>query len=393
MPRKHPPVTEATAKQLYATAVGCAEPDCNAPLYRTEADGIRTLNSRIAHICARSEGGPRWDSQMESSENRSSKNLLLLCIEHADVVDQKALEKRFPVPKLQEWKRSQIADYERVVESGREAGWHLTDDEAAEVVDESERSTNISLTADTIIVGGMGGQPLGAGGGGGVIGTGSLVGGRGGDVQIPKLDGEPGKFPGGGGGGAGALDYQGPWIPHTGSGTAGSGYIAGVDGNPGGDTVFASGDIEIRAKGGTGGLAGTGKRSQTEHLHVSTLLLANYISIDGGLAHMIHGAWQSWNVVLIPTRLTLPIFCVIEAGGADAGEYTIVFEAHSPSGELRARQSIALVVDESAELVRVPYTCALEVEADELGMWRVTARSDTKALGAIDLIVKQPDSP
>jgi hypothetical protein len=116
---------------------------------------------------------------------------------HADLVDQKALEKRFPVPTLQEWKRSQIADYEKVVEPGSEAGWHLTDDEAAEVVDESERSTNISLTADTIIVGGMGGQPLGAGGGGGVVGTGSLVGGKGGDVQIPKLEGEPGKFPGG----------------------------------------------------------------------------------------------------------------------------------------------------------------------------------------------------
>jgi hypothetical protein len=95
----------------------------------------------------------------------------------------------------------------------------------------------------------------------------------------------------------------------------------------------------------------------------------------------------------IPARLTLPVFCVIEAGGADAGEYTIVFEAHSPSGEVRARESIALVVDEPADLVRVPYTCALEVQADELGLWRVTARSDTRALGAIDLMVKQPDTP
>jgi hypothetical protein len=135
---KHPPPTKATANQLYATAIACAFPGCGAPLYRTEFDPP-ALNSRIAHICARAEGGPRWDAGMESEENRSAGSLLVLCIEHAYLIDQKKLVAQYPVEMLQEWKSAQIAAYGRAVEAGRDAGWQLTDDQAAEVVEESER--------------------------------------------------------------------------------------------------------------------------------------------------------------------------------------------------------------------------------------------------------------
>src|ERR1022692_425249 len=96
MSNTHPGVTDATSKELYANALNCAYPGCDRPLYRVNADGSRTLNSRIAHICARQEGGPRWNSAMSSEANRSAGNLLLLCIEHADEIDQPGRVSLYP---------------------------------------------------------------------------------------------------------------------------------------------------------------------------------------------------------------------------------------------------------------------------------------------------------
>jgi hypothetical protein len=56
------PVLESTIKQLYGTATICAYPVCPEPLLRW-INGVETpvLNSRIAHIAAASERGPRCD--------------------------------------------------------------------------------------------------------------------------------------------------------------------------------------------------------------------------------------------------------------------------------------------------------------------------------------------
>lgn len=144
MPVEHPPPTDATAKQLYATAIACAFPDCGAPLYRTEFHPP-ALNSRIAHISARREGGPRWDPGMSPAENRSSENLVVLCIVHADLVDQTKLVAQYPVEMLRKWKSAQIAAYERAAKASRAAGWQLTDDQATEVVEESERRVHVTV--------------------------------------------------------------------------------------------------------------------------------------------------------------------------------------------------------------------------------------------------------
>ncbi|TDY04845.1 hypothetical protein BCL50_3623 [Mycolicibacterium litorale] len=392
-PRSHRPITEATAKELYAHAISCGHPQCNEPLYRDEGSGVRALNSRIAHICARSEGGPRWNPDMPEAENRSASNLVVLCISHADLVDQKQLVAQYPVELLLQWKQAQLDEYTRVVETGRVAGWALTDDEAAEVVEKSERSTTINLTAETIIVGGMGGHLGGAGGGGGVIGSDAATGGTGGDVTI-NLEGQPGQFPGAGGGGGGALDYQGPWLPHTGDGTAGRAHIAGYDGGDGGDTVISIGDREIlRAPGGRGARAGSGERKQTDRLHVSALLPANAVFVDNALAHILYGGWRHVDVIFTPARIEMPMLVVVEAGGVDAGEYTITIDLHSPDGELRLTASLALVIDEPGDLVRVPFQHTWDFQADQLGVWRISVRSETSTLAVYDLMIKQPDAP
>jgi len=115
-------------KQLYGTAGRCAGPACPQLLYRVSGEtGERVLSSRVAHIRARREGGPRWDPLMTEEENRSAENLLLLCEAHASEID--ATSEHYPPELLQEWKQAQLAEY---LELG--ASWLLSDAQAAEVV-------------------------------------------------------------------------------------------------------------------------------------------------------------------------------------------------------------------------------------------------------------------
>ncbi|MFD5506830.1 hypothetical protein ACFWIB_03520 [Streptomyces sp. NPDC127051] len=125
-PVEHSAPTEATVKQLYGTAFRCGKPDCQRPLFRLDNEtGDRTLNSRVAHIHARREGGPRWNRGMSDEANRSGENLLLLCIEHSYEIDDNAA--RFPPEMLREWKVAQLAEHDQIQQS-----WHLSNDEAAE---------------------------------------------------------------------------------------------------------------------------------------------------------------------------------------------------------------------------------------------------------------------
>ena len=51
----------------------CAEPSCRGPLFKVDqASGLHGLNSRVAHIHARQQNGPRWDATMsaEATTNR-----------------------------------------------------------------------------------------------------------------------------------------------------------------------------------------------------------------------------------------------------------------------------------------------------------------------------------
>jgi hypothetical protein len=130
-PIEHRPPTDATIKQLYGTAFRCAEPSCTKPLYRLNNDtGEWILNSRVAHIHARSEHGPRWDPDMSEQANRSADNLLPLCEEHAFEVD--ATPDHFTADLLSGWKKAQLAEALKVGKS-----WPISDAEAAEVVTES----------------------------------------------------------------------------------------------------------------------------------------------------------------------------------------------------------------------------------------------------------------
>ncbi|MEU8001510.1 hypothetical protein AB0B66_10155 [Catellatospora sp. NPDC049111] len=127
-PLEHRKPTDTTVKRLYSTAFGCCKPGCGQPLLRqSDSTDEFLLNSRVAHIHARSEGGPRWDPQMSENDNRSYDNLLLLCIPHATEIDD--TYEHFPPAMLREWKSSAVDEFERT-----RRNWPLDDRQVAEIV-------------------------------------------------------------------------------------------------------------------------------------------------------------------------------------------------------------------------------------------------------------------
>jgi len=130
-PVEHPVPTDATVKQLYGTALRCGRPGCPQRLYRVSETGERVLNSEVAHIHARREGGPRWNPGMSADENRGYDNLILLCRQHASEID--VTPSHFPAELLRDWKRAQVAAQQQAAT----ALAVLSDAEAAAVLRES----------------------------------------------------------------------------------------------------------------------------------------------------------------------------------------------------------------------------------------------------------------
>lgn len=80
----------------------CAYPTCNKRLI---AEDGQSIVSKICHIEAASENGPRYNIEMSDDERRGFENLILLCDEHHIIIDNKANESQYPVNLLQQWKR------------------------------------------------------------------------------------------------------------------------------------------------------------------------------------------------------------------------------------------------------------------------------------------------
>jgi hypothetical protein len=156
---EHPAPSPATAKLLYGTAYRCAYKNCSRPLYRIdEQTGERTLNSRICHIYARRQNGPRWSDNQSTDHNRSEKNLVLMCLEHASAIDDPALENAYPPELLLEWKSKQLEEYDQLAQS-----WALSPEMAEEVIKASS-NLEVIFSSSTVHLGGEGGRGPGAGG-------------------------------------------------------------------------------------------------------------------------------------------------------------------------------------------------------------------------------------
>ncbi len=142
---EHPEPTDATVKQLYATALRCGRPGCMQALYRLSDTGERVLNSRVAHVHARRENGPRWNPVMSAEENSSYDNLIVLCLQHASEID--ITPEHFAAEMLREWKRVQVATQERAAKSLPP----LTDAEAKEAIRLSSRLDDLLAAIATMV--------------------------------------------------------------------------------------------------------------------------------------------------------------------------------------------------------------------------------------------------
>jgi len=81
----------------------CYEPNCKKQLIGSDG---KTIVSKICHIKAASENGPRYDKSMTDDERRDFKNLILLCDEHHAIIDNKENEKVYTVELLNQWKQN-----------------------------------------------------------------------------------------------------------------------------------------------------------------------------------------------------------------------------------------------------------------------------------------------
>jgi hypothetical protein len=390
LPVEHLPPTEAKVKELYANAFGCAFPACKLALYRVNEDGTRTLSSRVAHICARRKNGPRWDPEMSSEENRSSGNLLLVCIDHSYEIDDNQRVNLYPKELLRSWKEQQLADYDKTRQ-----GWQLTDAEAAEVIRESYNA-DIVIRGDTINLGAIGGQAPGAGGAGGTaIGRGAAAGpgGPGGPITINAAAG-PGEAPGAGGAG-------GTWI-HPESGlfwrgpgrtpTVGQAEYLGADGAGGGDTTISradTGEVLLRARGGVGAKAGTGIRSTSDKLAVSALVLADYVETRSGLFYVCSGGFAYYNVLNLNDWLRFTGLIVLEGGGVPEGEYGLTVQALQPEGKIAQSVTLAFKISKTGDIMRTSFNFWLSVQVTAYGMWMIVVLHEGRELARLPVAVQQ----
>ena len=167
---------------------------------------------------------------------------------------------------------------------------------------------------------------------------------------------------------------------------AGDGFSVGADGQDGGNSMFVGDDQTVIASGGKGALVGSGtRRDDDDLLRVSALVLANYVESRGWAAYVASGAWQHFELLNLPERITIPALIQFEAGGVPVGEYSAGAEVRHPDGSVRERVSFPVTVRTAGDVVRFHRTLGLSVEVDAYGLWTVavvTPRRERRASGS-----------
>lgn len=435
MPIEHSHPTNATVKYLYAHAFRCAYGGCARPLYRVdEQTGVRTLNSRVCHICARREGGPRWDPQQSSDQNRSEANLVLMCVEHASAIDEPSMISAYTITRLLEWKAAQLNEYDQLKQ-----GWALDTKMAKEVLQASSANVEVAVSNSVLHLGGQGGQAPGAGGGGGgAIGRHAHAG-RGGDGGTQRID--SGEFttphssrslppeptikaergvvdradrPGAGGGGGGAIGEGAVGGDGGGGGESVEAtidvvalrkagferieYVVGTGGNAsrmpgqrpkdGEDTIvnFVSKDgailKSIRAAGGKAPLPrlpdGVEELSAADIIagfRVSVLMTVNAAELRDGLYFVLGGDWGSFPVARLPCDAAYTVLCTAHWGLSDRAVAKGLFlSLLSPIGREASTRYLIVPADDPAPGFR-RWIQSIGTTFDAEGTWRLRVHS------------------
>lgn len=387
---EHKSPTRSTAQYLYAHAFRCGFEGCPRPLYRIDEEtGERTLNSRICHIKARREGGPRFDPCQTEDDNRSENNLILMCVEHASAIDDRKNLFAYTVEKLETWKQAQIQEFDNIRQN-----WILSEAMAAEVLCASEPNFSFSVADSILNLGGKGGSALGAGGGGGAaIGPNARGGdgGDGGNTVEAQIDLEHLR----------AKGFDHAEISVGSPGVAST--LFGQKGDDGGDTVInfvtADGVILESISTGTakGGFPGESKLppnfvelSGDEirlGFRITTLLPANAIDIRENLAFVLGGGWARYDMVSIPIDAYwtfLVSACWPEA--ALSGKKGLFLSILRPDGHETSRVAILCDASDSQHRQFI-WASSIGVKLDIEGYWTVRVHASEQVLSEIKVLV------
>lgn len=119
--------SEVTKKALFALSRGqCYEPSCSERVVQMAGE-TPIVKVEIAHIRAAKKGGPRYEKNMTEQERKSFPNLLLLCVFHHKLVDNKPTGDNYSVGFLQQWKTQRERELAHDLSS-------LTEDDLVEIL-------------------------------------------------------------------------------------------------------------------------------------------------------------------------------------------------------------------------------------------------------------------
>lgn len=107
---------ETKRKIGYRSGFRCCFPNCNRLLIE-KSDNSQGYNNlgEYCHITAAAPGGPRYDESLSKEERESYDNGLLMCRNHANIIDKN--EAKYPVSLLKQWKKEQEERIEKECES------------------------------------------------------------------------------------------------------------------------------------------------------------------------------------------------------------------------------------------------------------------------------------
>jgi hypothetical protein len=365
---------------------------------------------------------------MSEEENRSTGNLLILCLEHACEVDRPNRAMAFPPALLKAWKQEQLNEFDAI--GGQ--GWMLTSEMADDALRASEEPINIINSI--LNLGAHGGNAPGAGGGGGgAFGANSRggAGGKGGDTYY---DGVPisefafdynlpsgeyagagagaGVGVGAGGGGAGAEgenavggggggggdrvitkvslneleSLEGPLTVEVQVGEGGRpGQHAGEHAEDGSDSelrfVTADGKTvrSIKAKGGGRGLSGFAISPEAREatsvdidsgLNVSALMVADALHTKNGLLYVMGGAAECWLYPELPANIFWPTTIVGSMGQVlDSLLLTFYVVVDDPDGREVFRLPFNVVKGLERPVANFTQSMVVQFNAKAAGVW------------------------
>ena len=116
--KRGPKPSESTLLMLCARSGGrCEFEGCNRVLFRDEITLNEFNDTNVAHIVAASPDGPRGDSKRSYELSDKFENLMVVCLEHHKMIDNKNLVHLYPEERLRQMKQRHETAMELIGES------------------------------------------------------------------------------------------------------------------------------------------------------------------------------------------------------------------------------------------------------------------------------------